>query len=150
AQTDWPQLKLTQVGAGFTEPVHVTSARDGSGRLFVVEQPGHVKIIQSNSVLPQPFLDITNRVSSPIGDVYGLLSVAFPPNFASKQYFYVYYSRTNDRASVISRFFVSGDTNQASASSEQVVLVIPLGPCGPGVLGGQLAFGSDGFLYIST
>jgi len=150
AQTDWPQLQLTQVGAGFTEPVHITSARDGSDRLFVVEQPGRIKIIQSNSVLPQPFLDITNRISSPPGGVYGLLSVAFPSNYAAKNCFYVYYSRTNDQATVISRFFVSTNANQADAWSEQVLLVIPLGICEPGVLGGQVAFGPDGYLYIST
>src|SRR5690349_4607711 len=92
AQTDWPQLKLTQVAAGLVEPVHITSARDGSDRLFVVEQPGRIRIVQSNSVLPLPFLDITNRISSPAGDVYGLLSVAFPANYALKKCFYVYYS----------------------------------------------------------
>ncbi len=149
AQTDWPQLKLTQVGSGFSAPLHLTSARDGTDRMFIVEQPGRIKIIQSNSVLTEPFLDITDRVS-PRPGVYGLLSAAFPANYAVKKCFYVYYSRTNDDATVISRFSVSTNANHADAWSEQQLLVIPLGACEPGVLGGQVAFGPEGYLYIST
>src|ERR1051326_304964 len=148
-QVDCPQVKLTTVASGFTEAVHTTSARDGSDRLFVAEQLGRIKVVQSNTVLGQPFLDITDRVYNPPGSLFGLLSMAFPTNYASKGYFYVYYSRTNDFATVISRFFVSANTNQANAASEQVVLVIPLGGCNPN-LGGQIAFGPEGYLYIST
>jgi glucose/arabinose dehydrogenase len=150
AQPDWPQLKFTQVAAGFSAPTHVTSARDGSDRLFVVEQPGRIKIIQSNAVLAAPFLDITNRVGNPFASAYGLLSVAFPADYATSHCFYVYYSRTNDVASVISRFFVSTNANQADAWSEQQLLVIPLDTSCSTVVGGQLAFGPDGYLYIST
>src|SRR4051812_8381505 len=150
AQVDWPQIKLTQIAAGFTEPVHATSARDGSDRLFVVEQIGRIRIVQSNSVLAQPFLNITARVSNPPGSVYGLLSVAFPSDYLTSHCFYVYYSRTNDQATIISRFHLGVDPNRADPASEQVLLVIPMEPCPPGVLGGQLAFGPDGFLYIST
>src|SRR5262249_14305052 len=96
-----------------------------------------------------PFLDITDRVSGRPG-YYGLLSAAFPSNYAVKKCFYVYYSRTNDDATVISRFSVSTNANRADAWSEQALLVIPLGTCEPGVLGGQVAFGPEGYLYIST
>src|SRR5712671_2089401 len=147
AQIDWPQLKLTQVASGLTSPVHINNARDGTGRLFIVEQPGRIKILQSNAILSQPFLDITDRVSNPPGSIFGLLSVAFPTNYAAKGCFYVYYSRTNDQSSVISRFFVSTNANQASPASEQVILVITNEGCPP-LLGGMVAFGPGGFLYI--
>jgi hypothetical protein len=128
--------------------VHITSARDGSGRLFVVQQSGQIVIIQSNSVLPQPFLNITNRVNFVPGSLDGLLSMAFPTNYSAKGYFYVYYSRTNDAATVISRFYVSTNANQADPSSEQVIMTIPI--VGNPNRGGQVAFGRDGYLYIST
>src|SRR5258706_12591143 len=74
AQIDWPQIKLTQVASGLSSAVHATSARDGSDRLFVVQQPGRIRIVQTNTLLSQPFLDITNRVGYMAGSVYGLLS----------------------------------------------------------------------------
>src|SRR5215471_7008073 len=80
AQTDWPVLSQTQVAGGISTPVHITSARDGSDRLFVVQQSGQIVIIQSNSVLPQPFLNITNRVNYLPGSMDGLLSMAFATN----------------------------------------------------------------------
>jgi len=128
-QIDWPQLKLAQVASGLSNPLHINSARDGSDRLFIVEQTGRIKILQNNAILSQPFLDITDRVFSPSGKIYGLLSIEFPTNYAAKGYFYVYYTRTNDGASVISRFFVSTNANQADPLSEQVVLLIADKPC---------------------
>jgi glucose/sorbosone dehydrogenase/chitobiase/beta-hexosaminidase-like protein len=146
AQVDWPQVKLTQVAEGLTFPTHINSARDGSGRLFITEQPGRIQILQSNSPTPQLFLDISDRV---LFDLYwGLLSVEFPTNFASKGYFYVYYTSTNDHATVISRFFVSStNANQADPLSEQKLLVVTNRPC-PTLPGGLVKFGPDGYLYI--
>lgn len=146
AQIDWPQLKLTQIASGLIAPVHVNSARDGSERLFVVEQEGRIRIVQSNSLIPAPFLDITERVSSPLNSLYGLLSVAFPTNYTAKGYFYVYYSRTNDQASVISRFFVSTNANRADPLTEQVVLVIK--QCGMCYAPRRISGFRSGWLFV--
>src|SRR6266581_8648628 len=67
AAQSWPQISFGQPIGGFTHPTHLASARDGSGRLFVVEQPGRIRIIKDGTVLTTPFLDITTRVGSTTG-----------------------------------------------------------------------------------
>ena len=141
----WPQIFLSTAAGGFALPVHVTHAGDGSGRTFVVEQAGRVRILDNGVALPSPFLDVSSRVLC-CGE-QGLLSVAFPPGFASKRYFYVNYTRTPDGATVVARYRVSiGDANAADPASEEVVLTIPQPFANHN--GGQLAFGPDGYLYI--
>ena len=73
------------VASGFENPLQITNAADGSGRLFVVEQTGKIKIIKDGSVLAQPFLDITSKISC-CGE-RGLLGLAFHPNFETNGYF---------------------------------------------------------------
>ncbi len=91
----WPQVSLVEIASGFNRPVQITHAGDGSGRLFVVEQAGLIKIL-NNGVIQGIFLDISDRVRSPSsggGNEEGPLSVVFPPGFGShKDYFYVYYT----------------------------------------------------------
>jgi glucose/arabinose dehydrogenase len=131
-------------------PVHLTHAGDGSGRLFIVEQSGRIRIYQSGDLLPTPFLNISDRVLSPSnggGGEEGLLSVAFPPNYTGKGYFYVYYTSLNGN-NQISRFHISG-ANQANANSEELILSLNH-PTQNNHNGGQLAFGPDGYLYIGT
>ena len=72
-------VQLTKVAGGFTQPTYITGAGDGSGRLFVTEQPGRIKIARGGTVAAAPFLDITDRVHC-CGE-QGLLSVAFPPGY---------------------------------------------------------------------
>jgi len=142
--TDWPELVLTPVVSGLQSPVHINHAGDGSGRLFVVEQPGRIRIIQGGALLSTPFLDISNRVSC-CGE-RGLLSVAFPPDYASKGYFYVNYTQQAGDT-VVARYAVSANPNVANASSEEVVLTVDQPYANHN--GGQLAFGpADGYLYI--
>ena len=69
---------LTPVVSGLDSPVFVTSARHGTGRLFVVEQPGRIRVIRNGVLLPTPFLDISDKVST--GGEHGLLGLAFHPN----------------------------------------------------------------------
>jgi glucose/arabinose dehydrogenase len=141
-----PTLDLQPFAAGFSSPVYITNANDGSNRIFVVEKCGTVKIIEGGSTLPTDFLDISGSVSC--GGERGLLSIAFPPNFVSKQYFYAFYAAASDGTLTISRFSVpSGTPDEADASSEQVILTIPHPATNHN--GGQLAFGNDGYLYIS-
>ena len=145
----WPQISLAVVAGGFAQPVHVTHAGDGSGRIFVVEQAGRIRILDNGVVLPVPFLDLAslNPPRLVAGGEQGLLSVAFPPGFASKQYFYVNYTRAPDGATVVARYRVSaGDANVADPASEEVILTIPQPFSNHN--GGQLAFGPDGYLYI--
>jgi glucose/arabinose dehydrogenase len=149
AQIDWPDLTATEIATGATFPVHVTHARDGSGRLFVVEQPGRILVTTSNGFAATPFLDLSAQVSFEFGSEDGLLNLVFPPNFATNPQFYVYYTRTGDLASVVSRFSVSTNVNQADPNSEQQILVIPE-VTERSLNGGMLAFGPDGYLYIGT
>ncbi|MGE5446392.1 MAG: PQQ-dependent sugar dehydrogenase, partial [Ignavibacteriales bacterium] len=99
----WPQISLTQEFSGLSQPVHVIHAGDGSGRLFVVEQIGRIRLIKDGVLLSTPFLNITSRVGC-CGE-RGLLSVAFPPEYASKGYFYVYYTNTSGNI-VVARYFL--------------------------------------------
>jgi glucose/arabinose dehydrogenase len=107
----WPTITLTSVVAGLSAPVHITHAGDGSGRIFITERAGRIRILGGGSILAAPFLDITSVVRD-TGSEQGLLSVAFPPDYASKGYFYVYY--TDDRVAnrgnnVVSRFHLGAD-----------------------------------------
>lgn len=145
----FPQISLSTVAGGFAQPVHVTHAGDGSGRIFVVEQAGRIRILDNGTVLPAPFLDLAslNPPRLVAGGEQGLLSVAFPPGFAAKGYFYVDYTRTPEGATVVARYRVSaGDANVADPASEEVILAIPQPFANHN--GGQLAFGPDGYLYI--
>ncbi len=139
----WPKISLTKVVGGLEQPVHITHAGDRSGRLFVVEQKGRIRIVKNGVLQSQPFLDITNRVSC-CGE-RGLLSVAFPPNYASKKYFYVNYTNKAGNT-VVARYRLSGNPNVADSNSEQAVLRVKQPFANHN--GGQLAFGRDGYLYI--
>jgi glucose/arabinose dehydrogenase len=142
---------LTSALTGLAQPVHITHAGDGSGRIFIVERAGRIRIASGGTVLPAPFLDISGAVRD-AGSEQGLLSVAFPPDYAAKGYFYVYY--TDDRAAnrgnnVLSRFHLGADANTADPASEETILTFPH-PTYDNHNGGQLAFGPEGYLYIGT
>jgi glucose/arabinose dehydrogenase len=149
-----PQISLVVVAGGFVSPVHVTHAGDGSGRIFVVEQAGRIRILDNGVVLPVPFLDLAslNPPRLVAGGEQGLLSVVFPPGFAAKRYFYVYYTGIPVAPAVvaptvIARYRVSaGNANVADPASEEVILAIPQPFSNHN--GGQLAFGPDNNLYI--
>jgi glucose/arabinose dehydrogenase len=133
------------VASGLSDPVDIQNAGDGSGRLFLVEKPGRIRILLSGLMLAQPFLDIRAEV----GDSYieqGLLGLAFHPDYKHNGYFYVNYTDTSGNT-VIARFQVSsGDSNQADPSSETVLLRVNQPYRNHN--GGGLAFGPDGYLYI--
>jgi glucose/arabinose dehydrogenase len=142
-----PQIALASVATGFSSPVHIAHSGDGSGRLFVVEREGRIRIIKNGTVLPVPFLDISSRVASG-GQEQGLLSVVFPPGYSSGQpVFYVDYTGTQGVGdTVISRFTTSTDPDAADPASEEQLLTVAQPFTNHN--GGQLAFGPDGFLYI--
>lgn len=137
-----PQIALRQIADGFDRPLHITHAGDGSGRLFVVEKVGRIRIVRDGQVLSEPFLDITDRVGSRANE-QGLLSVAFHPRYRDNGWLFVNYT-DNDGDTVVSRFSAAGD--RADPSSEEVVLTIEQPFANHN--GGQVVFGPDGMLYI--
>jgi glucose/arabinose dehydrogenase len=142
----FPAITLTRIASGFVQPVHISYAGDGSGRLFVVEKRGIMRIVRNGIVVPTPFLDISAMVNATGGE-QGLLSVAFPPAFAAGQHFYVYYtglSGTGD--TVVARYRLSADADIANPSG--AVTVLNVSQPFTNHNGGQLAFGPDGFLYV--
>lgn len=139
-----PAIGLQEIAGGFKHPTHVTHAGDGSGRLFVVEQAGVIRIVENGKVLPEPFLDIRNRVDA--GGEKGLLSVAFHPRYRENGVFFVDYTTKPDRLYThVSRFKIR-DRHRADPASETVLLEIHQPYSNHN--GGQLAFGPDGYLYI--
>jgi glucose/arabinose dehydrogenase len=139
-------LALAPVTSGLNQPTYVTSAGDGTGRLFAVEQAGRIRVIANGHLFEPPLLDIHDRVSTAINE-RGLFSVAFPPNFRANGYFYIDYTRKPDGATVVARYRISAeDANQAEPASAANILVIEQPE--PNHNGGQLQFGPDGYLYV--
>lgn len=137
-------LELIPVVSGLTKPLYLTHAGDNSGRLFVVEQAGRILLVKEGQVSPSPFLDIVSIVGSD-GNEQGLLGLAFHPDYAQNGFFFVDYT-DKQGDTVIARYNVSGNPDEADSNSAKVLLTIdqPYGNHN----GGQVAFGPDGYLYI--
>jgi glucose/arabinose dehydrogenase len=155
-----PAVGLRLVAEGFTSPVALVSTGDGSGRLFVVDQVGLIRVLGPDGTLePEPFLDLRSRMVPlmPEFDERGLLGLAFHPRYASNGRFFVYYSAPLragapagfDHTARISEFRVSAaDADRADPGSERVVLEVDEPQFNHN--GGTLLFGPrDGYLYIS-
>jgi glucose/arabinose dehydrogenase len=136
-------LTLEPVVSGLALPVAITHAGDGSGRLFITQQGGQIRIFDGQQLLATPFLDISSLISS--GGEQGLLSVAFHPSYAANGHFYVDYTNTAGNT-VIARYTVSANPNVADSGSAVVLLTITQPFANHN--GGQLQFGPDGYLYI--
>jgi glucose/arabinose dehydrogenase len=136
-------LGLSLVKSGFTDPVLVTSARDGSKRLFIVEQAGRIRIISGGLTLATPFLDLRGSITS--GGERGLLGLAFDPQFATNHFFYVNFTDINGNTA-ISRYTVSSNPNVANRYGGLRILTITQPYANHN--GGNIAFGPDGYLYI--
>ncbi len=128
------------VVTGLFHPVDIRSL-PGDDRLFVLEQPGRIRIIK-NGQITATFLDITDRVGSQ-GSEQGLLGLAFHPQFAQNGYFYVNYTDQNGDTH-IARFTARGDTADANSEQQLIFVKQPY----QNHNGGALAFGPDGYLYI--
>ena len=135
-------LTLQPVASGLQDPLYVT-APAGDPRLFVVEQPGRIRIIKGGRLLTTPFLDLTDRVRS--GGERGLLSLAFPPQFASNGFLFVNYTDLHGDTR-IERYAVGRDRDRADPSSGQLVLKV--GQPFANHNGGLVMFGPDGMLYV--
>ena len=141
-----PAIHLEPFLSGLSSPIYLTSARDGSNRLFVVEQAGVIKVVQPGSTAPTVFLDIRGTVLS--GGEQGLLGLAFHPQFASNRRFFVDYTRRPDGATVIAEYQASVADPDVAGAAETVLLTIAQPFSNHN--GGMIGFGADGFLYIGV
>jgi glucose/arabinose dehydrogenase len=133
----------------FDSPVEYTHAPDGSGRMFVVEQPGRIKVVDqaTGASVADTYLDIRKRVA--YGGEMGLLGLAFHPDFARNGYFFVNYTKDSPRETVISRFKASTTNARQIDPASEVVLLTFRQPYS-NHNGGKILFGPDGYLYIGT
>lgn len=143
--------QLVPVASGFSRPLYVTHAGDGSGRLFVVEQGGAIRVIKDGVVLAQPFLDVSGLISrEALEDGYterGLLGLAFHPGYADNGWLYIDYTDVNGHT-VVARYTVSADDpDRADATSAAPLLYVQQPYANHN--GGHMAFGPDGYLYVS-
>ena len=141
-------VHLTKRVGGFTDPVAVTSARDGVSRLYVSEQRGTVRLVSGTTLQSRFYLDIRSRVVS--GGEQGLLSVVFDPKFSTHPYLWAAYTRASDGALQVSRFHATSARATFVSASTEVKLFAVAHPRYSNHNGGQLMFGHDGYLYIST
>lgn len=134
-------------------PVQIISPPDGSGRQFLVQQRGKILILPKDREASQAalFLDFTDRKMEAKDGLFeeGLLGLAFHPKFKENGKFYVFYSQQDLKRSVISEIKVSADhADKADLSTERILLEMPQPFWNHN--GGNLLFGSDGFLYIGV
>ena len=140
----WAEVGLTQFTSGLRFPVDLTHAGDGSGRLFVVEKAGRIKIVRDGKVQEGSFLDIEPKVRSS-GSEQGLLGLDFHPKFSENGRFFVNYTDL-DGDTVVSEFGLTDNDDRADPASERVLIKIEQPATNHN--GGQVKFGPDGYLYI--
>ncbi len=148
-------LRLAVVATNLVSPTVLTHAHDGSGRLFIADQPGQVWVVDNTgAMLPTPFLDISNRMVTlrTNYDERGLLGLAFHPGYSTNGRFFVYYAApppdTNyDNMTVLAEFRVSSTNgNLADPESQKILLTIPEPEFNHE--GAAIVFGPDGDLYL--
>jgi len=132
------------VASGFQNPVGIVKAADGMNRLFILEQPGLVRVLKGGVALKPPFLDIRSEVSC-CGE-RGLLGLAFHPDYVNNGTIYVNYTDV-DGDTVIARFSAAAD-NLEQIDPESEVILLNISQPYANHNGGGMAFGPDGYLYI--
>ncbi|MGQ0811782.1 MAG: PQQ-dependent sugar dehydrogenase [Nitrospiraceae bacterium] len=139
-----PRVELIPiVSKGLQEPLFLTHASDGSGRLFIVEQPGRIRIVEHGGLVETPFLDISAKVLT--GSERGLLGLAFHPDYRKNGRYFVNYTRKPDGATVLAEYHRSDLPNRSQAV-EKVLMVVPQPYANHN--GGMVAFGPDRLLYV--
>lgn len=138
-------MELQEVVAGLDAPLAIAHAGDGSGRLFVAEQGGRIRIVRDEVLAEQPFLDISDRITS--GGERGLLGLAFHPRFPADPRLFVDYTDEQGNTRVSAFTVDPASPDRIDPATEQRLLFV--GQPYPNHNGGALAFGPDGFLYVS-
>ncbi len=131
---------------GLASPLFVTHAPGDFDRIFIIEQPGRVRIMKNGALLATPFLDITTIVNDSESE-QGLLGLAFDPNYATSGLFYVSYTN-NAGTLVVRQYLVSADPDIADGGAFQNVIRITQPQ--PNHNGGWIGFGPDGLLYVAV
>ena len=142
-----PAITLTQVVTGFSQPVEIIAAPDGTNRLFVVQQGGRIRIANGSVINGTDFLNIPGVIST--GTERGLLGLAFHPNYAANGTFYVFYTATNGALTIARYLRSAAIPDVADPLSGVPILSIPHSSQS-NHNGGHIAFGPDGHLYIGT
>jgi glucose/arabinose dehydrogenase len=133
------RLRLEEVAAGLDSPTHLTVAPGETDRVYVVEQPGRIRVLRDGRLFRRPFLDIVRLVRS--GGEQGLLSVAFHPNYEENRLFYVDYTDLDGNTRVVE---YEATRDEPARRRELLFVEQPYANHN----GGQLAFGPDGLLYV--
>ena len=149
AAQPFPSIRMELLIDRLTKPVGLVHAGDGSGRLFIVEQFGTIRVWQKGSLRSQPFLDLEDKVIT--GGEMGLLGLAFHPHFKENGRLFVNYNskeggKEGSLNTVIAEFRIGPDPTQTDPTSERTILEISQPYSNH--KGGHLAFGPDGMLYI--
>jgi glucose/arabinose dehydrogenase len=137
-------VQLRSVIGNLETPVLVTNAKDGSDRLFIVEQGGVIKVLPPGGRSATVFLDLSDKVI--FKGERGLLGLTFHPQFGSNRRFFVDYTRMPDGATVIAEYHASPTNPNVANPTGTVLLVIPQPFANHN--GGMVEFGHDGFLYV--
>jgi len=142
-----PQLTFTPLIQNLSLPVNIRNAGDSSGRLFIVEQTGKIKIYKNGVVQPKPFIDLTSLVA--IGEYKGLWSIAFPSDFRQTRMFFVYYHDKGNNT-ILARYQTSKTNPDSVIMSSRVVLLSLADTVTLGPHMGEMHFGKDGYLYVTV
>ncbi len=142
-----PTIGFQQIATGFNVPVDLV-AEPGSTRMFVVEQPGSIRIWNGSSTLTTPFLNVSSIISYSAGGERGLLSLAFHPQYTTNRYFFIWYTNTSGAVTLARYRRDATNPDIADPSTGVVLLTIPKPFSNHN--GGKLNFGPDGYLYIGT
>ena len=137
-----------RVATGLAQPTQVTSARDGSGRLFVVEKPGTVRVFRKGRLLDRTYLDIRDRVRD--DGEGGLLSIAFHPRFRSHPFLWAAFTTGTGDLRVARFRATTAGARRVAASTGRTVITVQHPPQFTNHFGGQLVFGPTGLLFLST
>lgn len=151
APPDINQFRLVEVISGLRYPLYVTGAGDGSGRIFVLEQSGRVRVLRNGILQSAPFIDLSALASQDVLSGYserGLLGIAFHPDFAENGLFYVNYTSRSGDTQVVEYRVSPDNPDVADATSARTLLTIAQPYRNHN--GGHMAFGPDGYLYISV
>ncbi len=138
-------IGIVEIASGFDSPVHIAALRNEKKRLYIIEQPGQIRVIQSGRKRATPFLDIRSRVGC-CGE-RGLLSMAFHPKYKKNRKFYVNYTNNRGTTEVV-EYRANKRRTKAMPSSRRVLFTVSQPFSNHN--GGQIAFGPDGRLYIGT
>ena len=148
AFTQTPPISFQQIPVTLNAPIDLVNAGDGSGRIFIAEKAGTVRIYKNGALLPNPFLNISSIVTNDAAGERGFLSIAFHPDYLNNRYFYVYYNNLAGNVT-IARYRTSATNPDSADASSGVVLMTIYKPF-TNHNGGKLNFGPEGYLYFGT